>query len=181
MLYKCKQRITRIMQTLRRMRRLVLKTTPKLLAVHKKIDRREKRREEKAEQAARLEISIEKELLNRLKMGVYDGIANESSEAFAKAMETIEGEAGYEFEDEIMDEDEIEMEEDDDDLTREFVSDFSDDESDIEDKELGSTHNQSDSEASDTEIKVPIKKRRAHVVVEYEHEAEPESKILTNW
>jgi protein MAK16 len=111
--------MTKIGQTLRRMRRLILKTTPKLQAVHKKIDRRESKRELKAHQAARLEITIEKELLNRLKMGVYpDGIVNESSDAFAKAMDTIE---------EMNEEAEVEE-----DLEREFVE-FSGDEDDLED------------------------------------------------
>lgn len=118
--------MTKISQTLRRTRRLILKTTPKLIAVHKKIDRREAKREMKAEKAARLEMSIEKELLNRLKMGVYpsDGIVNESSEAFSKALDEIEE----------MNEEEIEEENDEnEELDREFVEFSGDDEDDIED------------------------------------------------
>jgi protein MAK16 len=91
MIHKNKQRLTKLTQVLIRSRRLLLKNTPKLIGVNKKIDRREASREQKAEKAARLEQTIEKELLERLKKGVYgDGIVNESSLAFEKAMDELE-------------------------------------------------------------------------------------------
>lgn len=128
MLHRCKQRLTKITQYLIRMRRLKLKTTPKLIGIKKKLVRREERREKKAEAAARLEMSIEKELLDRLRKGVYgaDAIMNESQEAFSKALDEIEElhENDVEVEDEF---------EDDELLDREFVSDVSEDEDDIED------------------------------------------------
>ncbi|KAI8812001.1 Mak16 protein [Cladochytrium replicatum] len=139
MIHKNKQRLTKITQYLIRMRRLKLRGTgTKITTVKKKLDRREASREAKAEKAARLEHSIEKELLERLKKGLYgDGIVNESQEAFAKALDQIEDEdevdeEAEEEEEEMENEEEKEMEMDGDDdlLDREFVSDVSTDEED---------------------------------------------------
>ncbi|KAI8805103.1 putative MAK16 protein [Cladochytrium replicatum] len=143
MIHKNKQRLTKITQYLIRMRRLKLRGTgTKITTVKKKLDRREASREAKAEKAARLEHSIEKELLERLKKGLYgDGIVNESQEAFAKALDQIEDEEEVdeeaEEEEEMEDEEEMEMEMDGDDdlLDREFVSDVSTDEEDEGDLE----------------------------------------------
>ncbi|KOM50084.1 hypothetical protein LR48_Vigan08g091100 [Vigna angularis] len=54
-----------------RMRKLALKTREKIMTTPRKQIKREARREEKAEKAALLEKSIEKELLERLQKGVY--------------------------------------------------------------------------------------------------------------
>lgn len=74
--------------------------SPKLVGINKKIEKREARRELKAEAAARLELSIEKELLTRLRQGVYgeSEIMNESQEAFKKALDELEQEEEYESE-----------------------------------------------------------------------------------
>ena len=90
--------------------------SPKLIGIKKKIERREARREQKAEAAARLEMSIEKELLERLKKGVYgtDGIVNESQEAFSKALNELQEEE---------DEQEMELEEEEEQDFDEKVSD----------------------------------------------------------
>ncbi|KAI8902190.1 ribosomal L28e protein family-domain-containing protein [Globomyces pollinis-pini] len=107
MIHKNKQRLTKLTQMLIRTRRLILKTKPKLIGVSKKIDRREAQRELKAQAAAKLEISIEKELLERLRKGVYgDGIVNESTNAFEKAMNEIEELNEQEYD---MDEDDEEV------------------------------------------------------------------------
>ncbi len=67
---------------------------PKLIGIKKKIERREAKRELKAEAAARLEQSIEKELLARLKEGaygeMYEDIINLNQKAFDEVMDKIQ-------------------------------------------------------------------------------------------
>ncbi|XP_042022380.1 protein MAK16 homolog isoform X1 [Salvia splendens] len=76
LVHKTKQRLTKMTQMRIRMRKLALKTREKIMTVPTKQKKREARREEKAEKAALLEKSIEKELLERLKKGVYSDIYN---------------------------------------------------------------------------------------------------------
>ncbi|KAG6398766.1 hypothetical protein SASPL_140236 [Salvia splendens] len=76
LVHKTRQRLTKMTQMRIRMRKLALKTREKIMTVPTKQKKREARREEKAEKAALLEKSIEKELLERLKKGVYADIYN---------------------------------------------------------------------------------------------------------
>ncbi|WVZ02669.1 hypothetical protein V8G54_023475 [Vigna mungo] len=71
LIHKIKQRLTKMTQMRIRMRKLTLKTREKIMTTPRKQIKREARREEKAEKAALLEKSIEKELLERLQKGVY--------------------------------------------------------------------------------------------------------------
>ncbi|CAH9079873.1 unnamed protein product [Cuscuta europaea] len=73
LLHKIKQRLTKMTQMRIRMRKIALKTREKIMTTPRKEMKREARREQKAEKAALLEKSIEKELLERLNRGVYSG------------------------------------------------------------------------------------------------------------
>ncbi|KAL8166150.1 hypothetical protein V2J09_007649 [Rumex salicifolius] len=71
LIHKVKQRLTKMTYMRLRMKKLALKTREKIMTLPRKEVKRESRREKKAEKAAVLDKNIEKELLERLKKGVY--------------------------------------------------------------------------------------------------------------
>ncbi|KAF8039213.1 hypothetical protein BT93_B1692 [Corymbia citriodora subsp. variegata] len=106
-----------------RMRKLALKTREKIMTTPRKEKKREARREEKAEKAAVLEKSIEKELLERLRKGVYGDIYNYPVKEYEKVLEMDSLQAANEDEEE---EPEIEYVEGYDELEEELEDDIED-------------------------------------------------------
>merc|ERR1711904_108671 len=101
-------------QMLLRMRRLAKDTSrPKLVPIKKKTERREATREAKAEKAAKVELAIERELLERLKQGTYGDIYNFPKKQFESMVdknkeeeEEVEDESENEFVEDFGEEDE---------------------------------------------------------------------------
>ncbi|CAL5398629.1 unnamed protein product [Camellia sinensis] len=100
LVHKTKQRLTKMTQMRIRMRKLALKTREKIMTTPRKQKKREARREEKAEKAAVLDKSIEKELLERLKRGVYGDIYNYPVKEYNKVLDMDRLQVASEDEDE---------------------------------------------------------------------------------
>ncbi|AEO56873.1 hypothetical protein MYCTH_2302295 [Thermothelomyces thermophilus ATCC 42464] len=173
LIHKCKQRLTRLVQVAARMRRIAAeearlgeRLVPKMAP---KIKHREEARERKALAAAKLERTIERELLERLRQGAYgDMPLNCNANIWKKVLNALEAEGegvrdkdmdkgieedGEEGESEAELEKEAEEEdEEEEDGAVEYVSDFdeSDDEelADIEDW-LGSDEDDAEDDDDD--------------------------------
>jgi protein MAK16 len=135
LIHRNKQRLTKVHQYLIRMRKIELKVRSgrkaKMVGIHRKIDQREERRERKALVAAKIERSIEKELVERLAKGTYGDIYNFPEAPYQKALRTAE--EGEEEEEES----ESEMEsEDEEEGAVEYVEDLDSEEEEEEDMEV---------------------------------------------
>lgn len=100
LVHKAKQRLTKMTQMRIRMRKLALKTREKIMTTPRKETKRESRRQEKAEKAALLDKSIEKELLERLSKGVYGDIYNVPEQKYQEILAREAEEVASEEEDE---------------------------------------------------------------------------------
>ncbi|KAK0383453.1 hypothetical protein NLU13_9364 [Sarocladium strictum] len=200
LIHKCKQRLTRLTQVQIRMRRIAAeeerlgeKLVPRLAP---KIRHREAARERKAEAAAKLEKTIERELVERLRQGAYgDQPLNVSEEIWKKVLNAMERD-GEGARDKDMDEgiesedEEVEAESDEDDLEKavEYVSDPGESEDDLEDLEdwlesEAEEEAEDDEEDSSEEEKVGKKRklRRANKVKSKKPRQDEREKLtLTN-
>ncbi|KAK7198740.1 mak-16-like RNA binding protein [Novymonas esmeraldas] len=93
---KVKARLLRLKQYLMRKRKMLMEPQDEYVSVNKRQEDKLLRREEKAEAAARIEVEIEKELLDRLRKGTYDSVINYNKEAFEKLLDEEENRADYE-------------------------------------------------------------------------------------
>ncbi|EGS18152.1 uncharacterized protein CTHT_0061670 [Thermochaetoides thermophila DSM 1495] len=174
LIHKCKQRLTRLVQVAIRMRRIAAeearlgeKLVPKMAP---KIKKREEARERKALAAAKLERTIERELLDRLRQGAYgDQPLNCNPQIWKKVLNALEAEGegvrdkdhdkGIEADEEGLEsaeESEVEYEreeENEEDNVVEYVSDFEESEDELGDLEdwLGSDDEEFDDEDDDDE------------------------------
>jgi protein MAK16 len=167
LLHKCKQRLTRLVQVATRMRRIAAEETrmgeqlvPKMAP---KIKHREEARERKALMAAKLERTIERELLERLRQGAYgDMPLNVNNNIWKKVLNALEAEGegtrdkdmdkgieDDEDEDEV--EEEVEEEDEEEDGAVEYVSDFDESDEELADLEDWLGSEEEDDEEDDDE------------------------------
>lgn len=153
MILKVKQRYTKILQYLIRMRKLRKKLRAKIVGINKKVERRERSREYRALAAASIESQIKKELLERLSQGTYGEIYNFAPESFNEALDE------QAYADEIEDEEEFIYDENEDD----FIADEEVD--DIEDYAMYSQSSEEESEEEDfdNDFKEEEKKEKKRV------------------
>lgn len=195
LIYKCKQRLTRLTQVAITERRLASREEERhYVGVKHKVKRKEENRERKALRAAKIEKAIETELLERLTSGVYgDKPLNVDEHVWKKVLEKVEHQ-NTESDAALSDLDESDEESDEGEI--EYVEDDGDDElMDLEDLERmlddnSSNASESSEEDSDDEadarepsrskrssLEDQKKKKRPKVEIEYELE---DDNIQTN-
>ena len=191
LIHKCKQRLTKLTQVAITERRMALREEERhYVGVAPKVKRREENREIKALIAAKIEKSIEKELLDRLKSGAYgDKPLNVDEKIWKKVMGHMEDENEAQEDEENWEEEE---EEESDEGEVEYVEDEGDDDLvDLEDLENWLDGSNSDRDASEEESddesdedsdsgeedegkkkkrKITSAKRRPKIEIEYEEE-----------
>eukprot|EP01062_Namystynia_karyoxenos_P066047 TRINITY_DN60066_c0_g1_i1.p2 TRINITY_DN60066_c0_g1~~TRINITY_DN60066_c0_g1_i1.p2 ORF type:complete len:332 (+),score=169.34 TRINITY_DN60066_c0_g1_i1:101-997(+) len=183
---RCKQRLLRLKQILIRKRRLALRSAPKLVSIKKKEEKQLNARELKAEKAAKIELNVQKELLARLKKGVY----NETVDVADDEIENLLNEEMAEEQKEEWDKLEKEEEEE-----REFaqwaepyVDEYSDSGEEDSESESGSEESERaavGAKRQHREVGEPQrKKKRVVVELEHEHERETQGRLkrsLEDW
>ena len=181
-------------------------TQEEMETINKRYEKRETKREAKALIAAKVELAIEKELLNRLQQGTYKGIYNLDATEFNKELD-IEEEKEEEQGQTFAAAEEYDSEEDDDsviggDLDSDDEEEGEDEiEEELSDRELAQLAKQEQDDANDIENqdggpnsmpdKKSIKKngkvlgkRKRPISLEYEEEREtervPQKRRVTN-
>ncbi|KAJ9554468.1 hypothetical protein OSB04_018513 [Centaurea solstitialis] len=198
LVHKAKQRLTKMTQMRIRMRKLALKTREKVMTVPTKEKKREARREEKAQTAAVLEKNIEKELVERVKKGMYGDLYNYHTEAFEKMIQSFEEletdvnedwkqeiefvEGDFEDEEDIEDlsghpAEETGSDNDDDDVDDD---DDDDDDDDAEEVAMGRKRGRPDSKYALKKKEREAKRKKGRALVEVEHEVSDRRQKATN-
>ncbi|CAL1409668.1 unnamed protein product [Linum trigynum] len=181
LIHKIKQRLTKMTQMRIRMRKLALKTREKVVTLPRKEIKRDARRLEKAEKAAVLDKSIEKELVERLNKNVYGDIHNYPLKHFENLLDMEESqidapeEEEEEYDVEYLEGDYDELEEEDDiedfgKLAMEFPEDHGDELDDEEMDAVGKNEKKRSGSAHGKLGKDEAKKKKPRVLVEVEDE-----------
>lgn len=178
LIHKCKQRLTRLTQVQIRMRRIAAEEErlgEKVVSrLAPKVRHRETARERKAEAAAKLERTIERELVERLRQGAYgDQPLNVSEEIWKKVLNAMErdgqGQLDEDLDEGIESEDEernAEAESEEDALDKAVLYEMGDSEDDLEDLQdwiESEDEDVKEPEESDEDEKAGSKRKRGRV------------------